>query len=127
MNQIKKAPVNFQSAKPNPQASFVTDVAAEELSQKLTAVHLIDVRRPDEYTGELGHIAGTKLIVLDTLPEHLDSLPKDEPIVFVCRSGARSGQATAFALQNGFSQVFNMQGGMLKWNELGLPTEKDTE
>ena len=121
---MKKSPVTFTSAKSNPSLSIVTDITASELAEKATTVHLIDVRRPDEYTGELGHIAGTQLIVLDTMPEHLESLPKDEPIVFVCRSGARSAQATAFALQNGFDQVFNMQGGMLKWNELGLPIEK---
>lgn len=121
---MKKSSVTFTSSKPNPSLSIVTDISAAELSEKKTSVHLIDVRRPDEYTGELGHIEGTQLIVLDTLPEHLESLPKDEPIVFVCRSGARSAQATAFALQNGFDQVFNMQGGMLKWNELGLPIEK---
>lgn len=121
---MAKAPVTFSSAKPNPHASMVTDISAEELSQKLSTVHLVDVRRPDEYTGELGHIAGTQLMTLDTIPEHIESLPKDEPVVFVCRSGGRSAQASAYALQNGFKHVFNMQGGMLKWNELGLPTEK---
>lgn len=121
---MAKAPTNFSSAKPNPHAPIVTDITADELATKLEAVHLVDVRRPDEYTGELGHIAGTKLMTLDTIPEHLESLPKDEPIVFVCRSGGRSAQASAYALQNGFKHVFNMQGGMLKWNELGLPVEK---
>ncbi len=121
---MKKTPVTFASAKSNPNLGVVTDIAPDELVKKLDAVHLIDVRRPDEFNGELGHIPGSKLIVLDTLPEHIESLPKDEPIVFICRSGGRSGQATAFALQNGFEHVFNMQGGMLKWNELGLQTEK---
>jgi rhodanese-related sulfurtransferase len=121
---MKKALTQFTSAKPNPNLAIVQDITVDELSQKLEAAHLIDVRRSDEYTGELGHIKGTKLLTLDTLPEHLESLPKDEPIVFVCRSGGRSAQATAFALQNGFQHVFNMQGGMLKWNELGLPIEK---
>lgn len=125
MQQLPKKPLaNFSSAKPNPNLAIVQDITVDELSQKLDAAHLIDVRRSDEYSGELGHIKGTKLLTLDTLPEHLDTLPKDEPIVFVCRSGGRSAQATAFALQNGFKHVFNMQGGMLKWNELGLPIEK---
>ena len=85
---------------------------------------MFDVRQPDEYVGELGHIAGAELLVLDTLPDQLAKLPKDRTIVFVCRSGGRSGKATAYALMNGFTQVFNMQGGMLRWNQLQLPVER---
>ena len=121
---MKNAPAHFASAKPNPNLGIITDISAEELSQKLDSVHVIDVRTPEEYSGELGHIKGSKLLTLDTLPEHLDSLPQDEPIVFICKVGGRSAQASAFALRNGFTQIFNMQGGMLKWTELGLPVEK---
>ena len=121
---MKKTPVNFTSAEPNPQAPSVTDISAEELATKTSAVHVIDVRRPDEYTGELGHIAGSKLIVLDTIPDHIEELPKDEPIVFVCLGGGRSTRAAAFALEHGFQHVFNLKGGMMRWNELRLKTER---
>jgi rhodanese-related sulfurtransferase len=67
--------------------------------------------------------AGARLIVLNNLPGEIDSLPKDEPIVFICRSGARSARATAFVQEHGFMDVYNMKGGMLRWNELKLPTE----
>jgi rhodanese-related sulfurtransferase len=120
---MKKSPVSFESAQDNPFIDGVKDIAAEELSNKASSVHLVDVRGPQEYTGELGHIPGSKLIVLDTLPERIAELPKDETVVFVCRSGARSAQATAFALENGFQHVFNLKGGMMRWNELGLTTE----
>lgn len=121
---MKKSPVAFTSESSNPNYQGVTDIEPAELSQLTSQVHLIDVRRPDEYTGELGHIDGAKLIVLDTLPDQIDSLPKDEPIVFICKGGSRSAQATAFAKQNGFSQVYNMKGGMMLWNSLGLPIRK---
>ena len=121
---MKKPPVAFESESANPNFLGVKDIEPAELSQLTSQVHLVDVRRPDEYTGELGHIDGSKLIVLDTLPDQLDTLPKDEPIVFVCRSGGRSAQAAAFAKQNGFSHVFNMKGGMMLWNSLGLPIRK---
>lgn len=115
-----KSVIEFDSRKPNPDIPNVLDIAAEELFNKRDNVHLIDVRRPEEFTGELGHIPGATLLVLDTLPQRIQSLPKEETIVFVCRSGGRSARATHFALENGFKHVYNMKGGMLRWNELNL-------
>lgn len=86
---------------------------------------LIDVRRPDEYVGELGHIAGAVLKTLGPeLDEFLSTLNKNEIIIFICRSGARSGKATLQALELGFTSVFNMEGGMLTWNSFVLPIER---
>jgi rhodanese-related sulfurtransferase len=120
---MSKSPVQFSTASANPDVPGVQDIDPNELHKKASDVCMIDVRRPDEFVGELGHIGGAKLIVLDTLPQHVDELPKDGTIVFVCRSGGRSARATAFALEHGFKSVFNMKGGMLRWNELGLPKE----
>lgn len=114
----------FSSQTENPHFEGVFDIAPQELKDKLNDVKLIDVRQPDEYTGELGHIANSELMVLDTLPDKLASVSKDKTVVFICRSGGRSARATAFALMNGFQSVFNLQGGMLLWNELQLPTKK---
>lgn len=116
--------IQFTSKTENPHYEGVFDIGPQELKDKLNEVKLIDVRQPDEYTGELGHIANSELMVLDTLPDRLDAIPKDKTVVFICRSGGRSARATAFALMNGFQSVFNLQGGMLLWNELQLPTNK---
>ncbi len=118
---MKKSSITFASGAPNPSDPKVCDIDAQELAGKIDLVHLIDVRRPDEFTGDLGHIAGSKLIVLDTIPDHVAEFPIDEPIVFVCRSGGRSANAASFASQKGCQQVFNVRGGMLQWNQLGLP------
>jgi len=115
---------NFTSQIENPHYEGVFDIGPQELKDKLNDVKLIDVRQPDEYTGELGHIANSELMVLDTLPDKLASISKEKTVVFICRSGGRSARATAFALMNGFQSVFNLQGGMLLWNELQLPTNK---
>lgn len=115
--------IQFNSKTENPHYKDVFDVDPQEVLEKAQNLFIVDVRQPDEYTGELKHIANSQLIVLDTLPEHLDSLPKNKDIVFVCRSGGRSARATAFALQNGYSTVYNMRGGMLLWNDLNLPVE----
>lgn len=116
--------VNFETKTSNPQYEGVFDIAPAELQQVMSQVKMIDVRQPEEYEGELGHVAGAELIPLGTLPDHLDQLPKDQTIVFICRSGARSANATAFALMNGWTHVYNMKGGMLFWNALQLPIER---
>lgn len=115
-------PLNSKTA--NPSLPGVFDVSPEEVLEKKAELTLIDVRRPDEFTGELGHISGAQLLTLDTLPQNLGDIPRDKPIVFICRSGGRSGQATAFALEKGFHEVFNLLGGMLAWNEKQLPVEE---
>lgn len=113
----------FKTKIKNNDVPGVFDVTPQEVQQNSSQLLLVDVRRPDEYTGELGHIPGTQLIVLDTLPQHIENLPKDKTIVFVCRSGARSARATAFAHECGLPEVYNMKGGMILWNELKLETE----
>lgn len=97
----------------------------KEISEKDPSVQLIDVRRPDEFNGELGHMKGAQLVTLGPeLTQFLKTGDKGKKIVFICRSGARSGQATLDSLALGYKFVANMTGGMLKWNEGKFPTEK---
>ena len=85
---------------------------------------VIDVRRADEFVGELGHIKGAKNVTLGPeLHDFFETAPKDENYLFVCRSGGRSTQATLMAKAKGFSRVTNMAGGMIHWNELALKTD----
>lgn len=93
----------------------------------LDEYELIDVRRPDEWNGELAHIKNAKLLTLGReLNEFLQqTVDKNKKILFICRSGARSGQATEQALSCGFKNVFNMDGGMIYWNEKGFPVIKE--
>lgn len=116
--------VEFSSQQSHPGSPEVVDIDPKELWEKRDLVYIVDVRGPDEYHGDLGHIPGAHLIVLDTLAQRLDEIPKDQTVVFVCKSGGRSGRATAFAKANGLNDVYNMKGGMLHWNELGLTVEK---
>lgn len=115
--------LNFESREENLHYEGVIDIDPKELLKVKDQVVMIDVRQPEEFTGELGHIPGAKLMVLDTIPDHLQELPKDKSVVFVCRSGGRSARAASFAMANGYKNVFNLKGGMLLWNELHLPTE----
>lgn len=114
---------NFSTAETNSELDMVKDISPDEVSAKKENITLVDVRSSDEYVGELGHIPGSKLVTLDTLMDHLDSIPKDKTVVFVCRSGRRSANASAIAQDNGFESVYNMKGGMILWNEMGLETD----
>ena len=120
----KSEGIKFTTKTENPNFDNVFDIAPAELNLLSSQVKMIDVRQPEEFVGELGHIHGAELLVLDQLPDKITNLSKTETIVFICRSGARSGQATAFAKMNGFTHVYNMKGGMIAWNNLLLPVER---
>lgn len=79
---------------------------------------LVDVRELDEWIA--GHAAAAVHIPLMEVPDHLDKLPTDRPIVCICRSGARSARATEFLRSHGYD-ARNMVGGMKAWAADGLP------
>ena len=81
------------------------------------------MREPDEFAGPLGHIAGAVLIPLGQLAARASEIPKDKPIVAVCRSGGRSAHATNILTRAGFDRVANLNGGMLRWRAEGHATE----
>lgn len=87
---------------------------------------LLDVREPNEYTGELGHIPGSRLIPLRDLAQRVSEIEayKDKPIVAICRAGVRSSTAAAILTGIGFEQVSNLKGGMLDWNDRKFPVER---
>jgi hydroxyacylglutathione hydrolase len=115
--------MQFETREDNLHYEGVMDLDPREVAQKKNQVVLIDVRQAEEFSGDLGHIPGSKLVTLDTLPEEMHQVPKDKTVVFVCRSGGRSARAAAYALEQGYEQVYNLKGGMILWNELHLPTE----
>lgn len=103
----------------------VPEITPSELLEHMNEVTLIDVRRVDEYNGELAHIPDSRLITLGPeLDAFLQSQDKDDEIVFICRSGARSGRATLQSRALGFSKAVNLQGGMILWNECKYPIER---
>ena len=85
------------------------------------ALVVLDVRSADEYRS--GHIPGAKLIPLNEIRSRLNELPKDEQILCVCRSGARSSSAVGHLTGAGFNAV-NLSGGMMSWQSAGFPVVK---
>ena len=101
----------------------VPEVTAEWLASNVADVLLLDVREPDEYRGELGHVAGAELMPLETLTAGTTALPRGRPIVTICRSGGRSGKAAIALGKLGFDAVASLHGGMTEWNARRLPVE----
>lgn len=91
------------------------------------AARIVDVRQPDEYVGELGHIDGAELVPLATLGNAAVDWDKSATIVVVCRSGGRSAAGAQQLVKLGFTRVINMAGGMLEWNARRLPVTRMRE
>jgi glyoxylase-like metal-dependent hydrolase (beta-lactamase superfamily II)/rhodanese-related sulfurtransferase len=93
--------------------------------QSNVAPLLLDVREPEEFTGELGHIPGSSLIPLKELPARSKEIEayKTRDVIVICRAGVRSTTAAAILTGLGFEHVSNLKGGMLDWNDQHLPVE----
>ena len=75
---------------------------------------LLDVREEWEYS--LARIDGSILVPLGTLPQSLTRLNRESEIIAICHHGMRSADATNFLLQQGFSNVKNLVGGIDAWS-----------
>ncbi len=130
-------PANLRCGRPEREASDQPDWAPltftfaglwemqpDWLEEHAAEVLILDVREPAEFTGPLGHIAGARLLPLGSLPARLEELPRDRPIVTVCRSGSRSAQAATLLQRAGFPRIANLAGGMLHWTAQRFPVER---
>jgi rhodanese-related sulfurtransferase len=100
------------------------DYTPQEVSrlQAEGAIQLIDVRELHEH--EAGRIAGGRLITLGNLTAEAHTIDQGRPVVFYCRSGARSAMATQAFAEAGY-EAHNMTGGLLAWDAAGLPLEPE--
>jgi glyoxylase-like metal-dependent hydrolase (beta-lactamase superfamily II)/rhodanese-related sulfurtransferase len=105
----------------------IWEVQPHWLEEHLRDVQIVDVRETDEFNGPLGHVPGARLIPLGKLMEKSGEISKSKPVVTVCRSGARSAQATVMLGRAGFEKVANLSGGMLRWRTQRLAVEGGTD
>ena len=101
----------------------IFEIQPQVLEERATTIQIVDVRERDEFDGPLGRIRGARWIPLGELPMRIDELARDRPVVAVCRSGARSAQASVLLAKAGFANVANLAGGMLHWRAEGHPVE----
>ena len=75
---------------------------------------IIDVREPREI--QAAKIDGSIYIRMNEIPHNLEKIPRDTDVGILCRSGNRSAAVTRFLRENGFSNVFNIAGGINRWS-----------
>jgi rhodanese-related sulfurtransferase len=97
----------------------VINVAELEEMLQQGDLKLIDVRTDAEVAR--GKIPQGDALPLHLLPLRLNELDKHAVTVFYCQMGGRSAQAAAFAAGNGFTDAYNLQGGITAWAHAGLP------
>jgi rhodanese-related sulfurtransferase len=99
------------------------DLGVSEFSTKVAEAGVItlDVRTPIEFAE--GHIQGARLIDFQSgnFENEISALDKNATYAVYCRSGNRSGQAVKVMQDAGFTNVFNMNGGVIDWANAGLP------
>ena len=96
--------------------SVYKDLNAEEAKEMMdtnSALQLLDVREQWEY--DSGHIDGSVLIPLGELSDRIDELDKEAPVLLICRTDNRSGQAGGVLVKEGFKEVYNLIGGVTGW------------
>ncbi len=103
-------------------SNSINEVDAHELAQWVNdenhKLRVIDVRQMQEIA--MGTVPSAEPLPLHTLPARINELSTDEKLVIICRSGARSAQACMYLQQQGFSNVYNLRGGMMSWMQNGL-------
>ena len=93
---------------------------ARSLIDSNPSLIILDVRTEEEYLEE--HLEGAKNIPLDELEERLEELDVERGLLVYCRSGGRSAQASEILARNGFSPIYNLEGGIIEWRSAGYPT-----
>jgi molybdopterin/thiamine biosynthesis adenylyltransferase/rhodanese-related sulfurtransferase len=107
-------------ADPSPPLEVAVHDAARLLREHGSSVCLIDVREPHE--AEICRIAEARLIPMQLIPAHVDSLPTDQLLLIHCHHGGRSLRVTEYLRARGIARVCNVAGGIQAWAECIDPT-----
>lgn len=101
-----------------------TELAPERAAEMIESgdAQLVDVRQDFEW--EAGRIPGAVHIPLDSLPARASEIDRERPVIFGCRSGARSAMATDAFRASGFD-AYNLGGGLEAWVAKGLAVEPE--
>lgn len=89
------------------------------------SIQLIDVRTSAEYSE--GHIENAKNIDFSSasFTKDISTLDKEKPVFIYCRSGNRSGKSVKDFINAGFSEIYDLNGGMVEWHAEGFPVVID--
>jgi rhodanese-related sulfurtransferase len=86
---------------------------------------VVDVRKAEEVANVTFNVPNYINIPINELEDRLSEIPKDKEIVMVCLSGERSLKTTYYLMNNGYQNVYNLDGGIIKWASKNFPTKGD--
>lgn len=101
---------------------MINEIDSESLHQRMASgerILLVDIRTPGEIAQ--GAIPDALQLPMHLIPMRMNQLPRDQDVVLYCRSGARSYQACAYLMQQGYDRVLNLRGGIIAWARHGYP------
>ena len=108
-------------------AGEIEQITVEQMSEALedTSIQLIDVRTGQEYL--TGHLKNSHNICVtdDDFEEKAASLDRDKPVYVYCKKGGRSARAAEILKEMGFKKIYDLEGGIVLWEESGQDTEKE--
>ena len=97
----------------------IKEIEATELADRMEGKkpRVIDVREIREISA--GTVPGAEAMPMASVPARMNELTREEELVIICRSGARSAQVCMFLQQQGYENVYNLRGGMMAWASSG--------
>jgi glyoxylase-like metal-dependent hydrolase (beta-lactamase superfamily II)/rhodanese-related sulfurtransferase len=101
--------------------SGVMEISPQWVASHFNDVHILDVRTTVETEEESARIQGAQMIPINDLRDRINEIPKDSPVMTICRSGTRSVMAFNILREAGWQKVANINGGLLRWKREGLP------
>lgn len=99
----------------------ILKISPQWVAAHMDDIQILDVRTTIELEEESARIKGSLLIPINELRDRIDEIPKDKPVMTICRSGKRSVLAFNILREHGRLKVANIDGGLLRWSEEGLP------
>lgn len=102
----------------------VSLISPEKLNEELGEIQLIDVRTPEEF--QEGHLENARNMNYydDDFKEQLSVLDKSQKVYVYCKKGGRSASAAELLSEMGFTEIYDLEGGIDNWNDKGMKTVK---
>lgn len=112
--------ISYSCSQSQSKTSLLPNDFSKQIEQSPSAV-ILDVRTPEEYAG--GHIENSSNVNWkdSNFEKQISTIDKTKPVFVYCLSGGRSASAAARMRSLGFEKVYELEGGIAKWNAVQLP------
>jgi len=119
---VEKLPAAEKQTKTQTEVNNISPKQAKELMDKAKDVFVLDVRTEEEFKEV--HIKDAHLIPIQELEQNINKIPEDKKVIVHCAAGKRSARACEILKNKGLKELYNLAGGISKWQAEGYPVEK---